>query len=631
MSTPATSVNISVEAGQEYQVQEIAYDGQEIYVQPCSMSENLTKLAQKIDFGKTDGSSLDSAMDTSASGEEQKASFQPSLWPWDSVRSKLRNALTEVSVLSDVLNIAKQKHYMVLDPVSQEQPEHKPVAMMLAKKKALASAATTLLNGAECLRTSQAEAAGRMRLVPDFHVELLHMRQNWRLKKVGNTILGDLSYRSAGSRFWQSGTFEVSKSAQALAITKQPTTPEIGTSGAPPRGSSLKVTLPSELEGISYIQVTIQKDTETIASGQLSINLPQNAFSNPDSAWQQRLEAAQNVLFCRELFSQLAREAVQLQPSIPNLVVGNEITTSLFPGIQLCIGLCHRTLQDRKPVPPPARLDHKHVLEHSLHQLLREYHYSALHHSAPRPASAVMGLGRRRRLAGPHAYDRARLAETLHSETLLEKIIAQTQHVVMRLRTMSVIDQFASEVKDPLVVAHWMCMSSPINNSVKINILSQGYEVICRTPLVIQIEEKNLKAICRDGRVINLSYEPQELRYLLMCQGDLCTMQPTVWCARVRLFVPTATRLLPINAGPGSKVAQPEWLLQRGLPLAYAWQVISRKDGAAHGSTNNLTHILYKSRPVIKSMRNTFQKEQTLCTLVKNCPSSIHASRHPHC
>lgn len=512
----ASSVNISVEAGQEYQVQEINYDGQEVYVQPCSMSENLTKLAQKIDFSNTEGDAAgDSAMDTGTSSEEQKelASFQPSLWPWDSVRSKLRHALTEVSVLCDVLTIAKQKHYMVLDPVSQDPPEHKPVAMLIAKKKALASAAAIILNGAECLRASQADAANRNRLVPDFHAELLHMRQNWRLKKVGNTILGDLSYRSAGSRFWQSGTFEVSKSAQALAATSATESATVV-----PRSSSIKVTLPSELEGISYIQVTIQKDTETIASGQLSINLPQNAFSNPETHWQQRLEAAQNVLFCKELFSQLAREAVQLQPSIPNLVVGNQITTSLFPGVQLCIGLCHRTLQDRKPALLPSRLDHKHVLEHSLHQLLREYHYSALHHCTPKPASAPMGLPRKRHLAGPQAYDRAHLAQAVATETILEKIIAQTQHVVLRLRTMYVIDQYASEVKDPLVVAHWMCMSSPTHNSVKINIVSHGYETICRTPLVIQIEEQNLKAICRDGRVIQLSYEPQELRSLLMCQ-----------------------------------------------------------------------------------------------------------------
>ena len=45
----------------------------------------------------------------------------------------------------------------------------------------------------------------------DFHIELLRLRQNWRLKKVGNSILGDLSYRTAGSQFKQSGLFEVTK------------------------------------------------------------------------------------------------------------------------------------------------------------------------------------------------------------------------------------------------------------------------------------------------------------------------------------------------------------------------------------------------------------------------------------
>ena len=34
------------------------------------------------------------------------------------------------------------------------------------------------------------------RTLPDFHLELLRLRQNWRLKKVGDVILGDLSYKS---------------------------------------------------------------------------------------------------------------------------------------------------------------------------------------------------------------------------------------------------------------------------------------------------------------------------------------------------------------------------------------------------------------------------------------------------
>ncbi|GIY70326.1 mediator of RNA polymerase II transcription subunit 17, partial [Caerostris darwini] len=82
------SVNVCIEAHQEYQVQEITYDGQEIYSQPLSMSENLTRLAHKIDFMKTDGDQQTSAESTEEESKEL-ATFQASLWPWDSVRGKL--------------------------------------------------------------------------------------------------------------------------------------------------------------------------------------------------------------------------------------------------------------------------------------------------------------------------------------------------------------------------------------------------------------------------------------------------------------------------------------------------------------------------------------------------------------
>lgn len=48
-----------------------------------------------------------------------------------------------------------------------------------------------------------------------------------------------------------------------------------------------------------------------------------------DLHWQQKLEAAQNVLFCKELFGRLACEAVQLKAAIPHLVVGNQIMATV--------------------------------------------------------------------------------------------------------------------------------------------------------------------------------------------------------------------------------------------------------------------------------------------------------------
>lgn len=39
----------------------------------------------------------------------------------------------------------------------------------------------------------------------DFNSELLRLRQHWKLRKVGDKILGDLSYRSAG--IWKTFLF----------------------------------------------------------------------------------------------------------------------------------------------------------------------------------------------------------------------------------------------------------------------------------------------------------------------------------------------------------------------------------------------------------------------------------------
>ncbi len=106
-------------------------------------------------------------------------------------------------------------------------------------------------------------------LQQEFHVELLRLRQNWRLKKVSNTILGDLSYRTAGSTFKQSGVFEVVKADDNESDDKDDESDK--KSGAlegsedekrlqsvvpKPQKSVLKVNVPSELEDIAFIEVT---------------------------------------------------------------------------------------------------------------------------------------------------------------------------------------------------------------------------------------------------------------------------------------------------------------------------------------------------------------------------------------
>lgn len=71
------------------------------------------------------------------------------------------------------------------------------VFQLISKKKSLGTAAQLLLKGAEKLNKSVAENQENRRQ-RDFNSELLRLRSQWKLRKVGDKILGDLSYRSAG-------------------------------------------------------------------------------------------------------------------------------------------------------------------------------------------------------------------------------------------------------------------------------------------------------------------------------------------------------------------------------------------------------------------------------------------------
>ncbi|KPJ15732.1 Mediator of RNA polymerase II transcription subunit 17 [Papilio machaon] len=228
-----------------------------------------------------------------------------------------------------------------------------------------------------------------------------------------------------------------------------------------PAPSALRVTVPPELQGVAFISVLCQKEQEDVVTATLSssaLNCPGTLPGDgAELHWQQKLEAAQNVLFCKELFARLAAEAVQLDASIPHMVVGNQIMATVLPGIQLLIGLCHNNGQNNnnpdgiKSEGSSGKSEHDHVLEHSLHQLLRTVHHNNTHHPFPHPATGPLGPSKRRSLAGPMAADRYELLDMSKEQSLLEQIIQQAQHFFMRRRSEYVLDTIAKEVGDRMI------------------------------------------------------------------------------------------------------------------------------------------------------------------------------------
>uniref|UniRef100_A0A8B9HD47 Mediator of RNA polymerase II transcription subunit 17 n=1 Tax=Astyanax mexicanus TaxID=7994 RepID=A0A8B9HD47_ASTMX len=517
------AVRVSIESSCERQVQEVSLDGVETYVPPLSMSQNLAKLAQRIDFGQgsdsdeedLNGESRESEWSKQNPDEEGPVKFQPCLWPWDSVRNNLRSALTEMCVLHDVLSIVKEKKYMALDPVSQDPTyvcvQAPQVFQLISKKKSLATAAQVLLKGAEKLSKSVAESQEQRRQ-RDFNAELLHLRSQWKLRKVGDKILGDLSYRSAGSLFTHHGTFEVIKNTD-IDLDKK----------IPDDYCPLNVQIPSDLEGSAYIKVSIQKQAPDIGDlGTVNLFRRQPKARPGAQAWHSKLEAAQNVLLCKEIFAQLSREAVQIKSHIPHIVVKNQIISQPFPGLQLSISLCHSSVEKKNQRTSPDKTkpdDHLYVLEHNLHQLIREFHKQTLSSSVmPHPASVPFGP-KRLRLAGPMAYDKAEISSLQPSDGLLEKIIKQAKHIFLRSRTARTIDCLASRIEDPQIQAHWSNINDVYESSVKVLITSQGYEQICKSiQLQLNIGVEQIRVVHRDGRVITLSHQEQELQDFLLSQ-----------------------------------------------------------------------------------------------------------------
>lgn len=538
-STPNINVPIRIEPTDEYKIQEISYDGQEKTIPPLSMSENLSQLIQRINFtqsidelreelekkpSKTDGIVDEDSDDSDERARPSTQSAGP-IWPFDSMRTKLRTALTEICVLNDVLAIAKEKKYMVFDAVNPNQTDQRPIVAMMAKKRALASAAQVLMDGAQTLRPTGTTSTdmnlnfGESMLStstptqhkttdtanePDFYKELKEMRQSWRLKRVGTTILGDLSdFRPVGNqRFLANSKFEVIRTNPA-------------TRG--PSNQALAVKVPSDLEGEAYIQVSIIENEDISLVDLCSTSNGRSYESEKATTWQKQLENAQNVLFCKELFCHLAKQAVEYQFVIPTTVTGNQIILALFPDIKLYITLVHKTpntKSSRKPTEGMKKLQRKHkqVFEHSLHRMFRDFHAHYLRKLQGRDVP---------RESGPCAMDKQTMLKTSSQESSLDRIVQQAQHLIMRHQTIEVIDTFASKTRDPLIISHWFCLNSPTTSIVRVDIVSHNNEILGRSHMLIYVGTRQLRVITRDCKNMVLGYEPDELRHLLVWQSCL--------------------------------------------------------------------------------------------------------------
>ena len=110
-----SGVNVTVETSTDNQIIEVSYDGQETVQPPLTLAEHLAKQAGKINFDEVDQDATSGLAEQEDGGaesttgdddDEEEEEDKPAVWPWESTRNKLRDALTELSVLADVISVA---------------------------------------------------------------------------------------------------------------------------------------------------------------------------------------------------------------------------------------------------------------------------------------------------------------------------------------------------------------------------------------------------------------------------------------------------------------------------------------------------------------------------------------------
>jgi mediator of RNA polymerase II transcription subunit 17 len=278
------------------------------WIQPMSMSEQFTRATQRIDlFKELDGNEAEVKKEAEAASAS-KAS-EPKENPWEEVRKNIIDALTEVRVLHDVLAVLNH-NTNAAPPANPQQPGQPPqkilqlasisgpasssseqlrAASVAAKKKSFLLASKVIKEGAERLERSDKQ--------PDFHQELQVLRQHYRLRRKGEKILGDLSFRTAGSSYPALGEFEVMRDADCSR-----------------ENCPLKIRLPHELQNMAWLSIKLvrcdksdslkidPKDSQS--TEEQTVSTYHHVISNKykQTGYLEELRQAQHSLFTRELF-----------------------------------------------------------------------------------------------------------------------------------------------------------------------------------------------------------------------------------------------------------------------------------------------------------------------------------------
>ncbi|CAH8437687.1 unnamed protein product [Schistosoma turkestanicum] len=449
MPVPYPQHPIPIEALSEYDIREILLDGHEILEKPLTPAENFQRIINHIDFSES--SSYGDNLPQNKESDFFAKNFTPKIW--ESVKETLRTTMIEINALVDVLSIIKEGKYLAINPVADDPQETNLSLYLSGKKRSIAAAADILMKGTERLRRRHSELVdARVRrlnsVVPpqfdnshnSFHKALMRLRQEWRLKLHQNSILGDVSLRSVGSHFKESGNFEIRESDGfsdgKSDVESQDDKCVDAVTGVMIIFSQSMEALLNSSHGPGLLNVEfLESDINSLPIPLLEFIFHKQQMSSCSKDLlslnqRQKLFKAQRLLACREILSLLACEACtskeysHLTGSVA-FATQDKIIATLFPGVQICLSstvnpavFSEDISGDEKTRLPDKRLsDCTNCINLQLHRMLSGQHRSVWPNlaSLPQPTCGPVEIPLCYRAGGANGLPASRFLSVSHN------------------------------------------------------------------------------------------------------------------------------------------------------------------------------------------------------------------------
>ena len=363
---PKKSIRINLEPLNEHQIVEVKNDGQEIYKSPSTFAEHFSKILSQVDFAPGSEATLDSKEINSpeneslrkrkvSENEDESFDAKGSKIAIANVRSKIHNALTEVGVLFDVLNLAKDRKFLCVDLCSSQlgnsndsnfgnfsngsgssTQSHSVSFLAVAKRKSFADAASLLVDFSSRLRKKQLKESAS---TVQFYRDLMELRKFWKIRKSQYSILGELALQ--GSNFHHSSVFEIVKRDGILDVVL-PRDVEIC-------DYDIDITFceSQEIESarsLKYSEVSVEKEFRKSAEEKFRNESP---YDRTPMTVHTKLKEAQRSFVNKEIFSHLIKEATHMKLGCQCCIVDRDIYCYLTDDIVMTASLRQKVKTDK--------------------------------------------------------------------------------------------------------------------------------------------------------------------------------------------------------------------------------------------------------------------------------------------